>query len=59
MLRLWREPSLADRYGRMGRLRVEDHFNVVSMVQNYESIYRELLDRCPARGMQLQGVGGC
>jgi glycosyltransferase involved in cell wall biosynthesis len=59
MLRFWREPIVADRYGRMGRRRIEDHFNVVKMVRSYESIYQEVLDQRSAGHWQLHGVEEC
>ncbi len=39
MLRLWRDAALARRMGLAGRQRVEAHFNVKRMVNDYEMLY--------------------
>ena len=44
ILRLRRDLSLNDRIGIAGRRRMEDQFDVVTMVQRYESLYDSMLD---------------
>lgn len=48
-----RDPAAAYRMGQAGRRRVEEHFNVVRMVHDYEDLYREVLDAAPRLGSQL------
>lgn len=43
VLRLWRDPDLGRRLGRLGRERVERSFDVKRMVRAYEDLYREVL----------------
>jgi glycosyltransferase involved in cell wall biosynthesis len=45
MLRLWRDPEQARRLGRLGRQRVEEHFDARHMVAKYEDLYVERMVR--------------
>lgn len=39
LVRLYREPDLAKRFGRAGRERVEKHFDLARMIREYEALY--------------------
>ncbi len=39
IVRVYREPGLAERLGRAGRERVEEHFDLVRMIRQYEGLY--------------------
>ena len=43
ILRLCRNPSLGQRMGRMGRKRIVGSFSVHAMIQEYETLYKDLL----------------
>lgn len=45
MLRLFRDAETSRGFGRAGRQRVEQHFDVRRMVADYENLYRELAPR--------------
>ncbi|MEX1229799.1 MAG: glycosyltransferase [Planctomycetaceae bacterium] len=49
MLNLCVNPWQAERYGRQGRMRVEEHFSVQGMVRQYETLYRDLYQLKQAR----------
>jgi glycosyltransferase involved in cell wall biosynthesis len=41
LVRLWNDPAERMRFGRAGRLRVEEHFDVRGMVARYERLYED------------------
>jgi glycosyltransferase involved in cell wall biosynthesis len=49
MLRLLREPGLADRLGRSARERIGETFTVEKMIRKTETLYLRLLEPAPAR----------
>lgn len=42
---LIREPDKRTAFGKNGRTRIENHFSIHSMVQNYQSLYRTLMEK--------------
>jgi glycosyltransferase involved in cell wall biosynthesis len=42
MLRVWSDPDLGRRMGLAGRKRVEENFDVIKTIANYEALYQEL-----------------
>jgi glycosyltransferase involved in cell wall biosynthesis len=54
MLKIIQTPGLAEELGRGGRRRVEEEFNLRTVVRTYESLYRELLAK---RGKLLKATG--
>jgi glycosyltransferase involved in cell wall biosynthesis len=55
--RLWRNVEEAQQFGRAGRERVVQHFDVQRMVSQYEDLYREVLaERTAAKGSRCKEV---
>jgi glycosyltransferase involved in cell wall biosynthesis len=59
ILSTWRERKAAKRFGRAARERVEQKFDVVQMVRQYEQMYEEVLAESETVQVRAKEFAGC